>query len=265
MSRIRAACVKMGYYIKTQLEYALERKGAKVYALGIFLACLMANLSMTAFRDIIYGMNDGTFAYNLIMFAKGFFWIPYYTMIAVASMAFGDKYPDPRIRDKSTIGLNRTDIFFGKFATALILLGIYVLIATAVFLLITPLFQVHDGTIDAAVILDFVEAVLMALPLFVAGLSIGNMFLFSCRKKEQAYVFFALFVIVLPRIIMLLATDRFNILPFVWISKFLITPQFQTMQFYATRDIPKMVISGALYTALSCAIGCINFNRREFD
>ena len=159
----------MVYYIKSQLRRSLADKYFRLFVFGILLAVLVANLSMTAFRNIIYGMNDGTFAYNLIMFAKGFFWIPYYATIFIADEVIGSTYPDPRLRDKSTIGLKRRDIYLGKFITELIVLFICAVLATLFFLIITPLFQVHAGTIDLSVILDFIEAELLAMPLLSPG------------------------------------------------------------------------------------------------
>ena len=176
----------MVYYIKTQLNRSLTDKYFRLFIIGILSAVIVANLSMTAFRDIIYGMNDGTFAYNLIMFAKGFFWIPYYATIFVADEVIGPEYPDPRIRDKSTSGLTRKHIYFGKLITGIIVLLLCAVIATVAFLVITPLFQVHDGTIDMTVILDFLEAVILAMPLFIAGLSIAVMFCFARTPRRKA-------------------------------------------------------------------------------
>ena len=254
----------MIYYIKSQLSKALKRKYTRYYFFGIVAVCLLANFAMSAFRNLLYGMNDGTYGYNLIMFAKGFFWVPYYTCIFISDIVFGENYPDPRIRDKSTIGLSRTNIYLGKFITEFIMLVIYALIALIAFLVITPVFQVHDGTIDLSVMVDFAQSVLVAFPLFVVGISVGNMFFFSTKTKKKAYILYGACVIVLPRLIMLLATDSFRITPFVWIRDWLITPQFQTLQFYATRDVPKIIITSVLYTIVTCVIGSRNFKKREF-
>ena len=174
----------MAYYSRSELKKAVHRKGFRLYMIGIVVVCLLANLAMSAFRNIIYGMNDGTFAYNLIMFAEGFFWVPYYSCIFIADIVFGESCPDPRIRDKSTIGLSRTDIFFGKFISELILLLLYSLLAIVAFLVITPIFQVHDGTIDLSVIVDFIVAVLLAMPLIVSGLAIGICFYFPAKTRR---------------------------------------------------------------------------------
>ncbi len=254
----------MIYYIRTQLNNALKRKYTRYYFFGIVAMCLLANSAMSAFRSILYGMNDGTYASNLIIFAKGFFWVPYYSCIFIADIVFGESYPNPRIRDKSTIGLTRTHIYLGKFVSGLIMLLLYALIAVIVFLVITPIFQVHDGTIDISVMLDFVQSVVIAFPLLVFGVSVSNMFLFSAKTKKQAYILFCTCVIVLPRIIMLLATDSFRIIPLVWVRDWLITPQFQTLQFYATRDVPKIIITSVIYTIITCIIGIRNFKKREF-
>ncbi len=254
----------MIYYIKTQFGRSLTDKYFRVFIIGILAAVLVANLSMTAFRDIIYGMNDGTFAYNLIMFAKGFFWLPYYALIFVADEVIGSSYPDPRLRDKSTIGLTRKHIFFGKLITEILVLFVCALFATVAFLVITPVFQVHDGTIDIAVIMDFLEAVLLAMPLFIAGISIANMFCFAFIPRKKAILMFFLFVVVIPRGIMLLATDSFAVPPAIFIRNILLTPQFQELQFYATRNVPKVLISSLIYFILSSAYGVYCFEKREF-
>lgn len=254
----------MIYYIKSQLQRSLTDKYFKIFIIGILAAVLLANLSMTAFRDIIYGMNDGTFAYNLIMFAKGFFWLPYYATIFIADEVIGPEYPDPRIRDKSTIGLSRRHIFYGKFITEVLVLIICAVFATVAFLVITPIFQVHDGTINASVIIDFAEAVLLAMPLFIAGVSIGNMFCFSILPRKKAIFAFFFFVVAVPRAIMLLATDGIRFIPAVMIRNFLLTPQFQELQFYATRNVPKIIISSIIYVVFSCLYGAYSFDKKEF-
>ncbi len=254
----------MIYYIKTQLNKSLKDRYFKYFIVGILSAVIVANLSMTAFRDIIYGMNDGTFAYNLIMFAKGFFWIPYYAMIFVADEVIGKSYPDPRIRDKSTIGLNRKHMYFGKLITGMLVLLFCAVFATVSFLVITPIFQVHDGTIDLSVILDFLEAVIFAMPLFIAGLSIATMFCFVFVFRKKAFIAFFLSVVLIPRIIMLLATDGIRFYPAVLLKNILLTPQFQELQFFATRNVPKVVVSSIIYIVLSSAYGVYSFEKKEF-
>ncbi len=168
----------MLYYINTELKKALKKKYTRYYPIGIILTALLANAAMSTFRNIYYGTNDGTFAYNLIMFAKGFFWIPYYACWFAADNVFGEEYPNPLIRDKSTIGLSRTKMYFGKLIVSEIIMCLCAIFATVAFLLITWVFQTHDGTIDMTVVLDFVEAVLITMPLFITGVSISNAFLF---------------------------------------------------------------------------------------
>ena len=118
------------------------------------------------------------------MFAKGFFWIPYYSCIVLADIVFGETYPDPRIRNRSNRGLGRAGIYFGKLIAEWLLLFIFAVITTILFLAITAVFQIHDGTIDSAVVLDFIQNVAYAFPLLMAGVSISNMFLFLFDGKK---------------------------------------------------------------------------------
>ncbi len=254
----------MTYYVASELNKALHSKYARYIALGILIACLLANISMTTFRDILYGMSDGTFAYNLIMFAKGFFWLPYYCCIFIADLVFGPEYPDPHLRNKATIGLRRYQIYFGKLIAALVCMVVYATIACVLFLLVTALFQVHDGTINAPVVLDFLKNVLIAMPMLAVGVSLGIMFLFCFPVKKQAFFWFFITVVIFPRLVMLLATDNIRVGIMVALRELLITPQFHSMQYYATLNLPKIIISSFIYLAVSSAIGCIRFQKKKF-
>ena len=253
----------MRYYIGSEVKNALHKRYTLGYVVGIVVLCVLANLSMICFRSI-YGMNDGSFAYNLIIFAEGVFVIPYYTCIVIADIVFGKEYPDPRIRDKSTIGLSRTKIYFGKLLAILILSFMLMLVAIVLFIGITFLFQFNDGTIDLLMIMDFLEKLVVALPLWIAGISIGNMFLFASRNKKRAFIGFFLLIILIPRVIMFLAAEPFVLPPFTWITKILITPEFNALQFYFTMNAKKDYLLGFVYTALSCGYGVWKFNKREF-
>ncbi len=254
----------MIYYIITEVKHAIKRKLCRNYFICIVIACLLANLSITVFRDLLYGINDGTYAYNLIMFAKGFFWIPYYSCIFLADMVFGEKYPNPRIRNRSNRGLGRTKIYLGKLISEWLLLLMFTIITAVLFLTITTVFQVHDGTIDSSVVIDFIQNVSYAFPLLMAGVSLSNMFLFLFDKKKKAYLFYVIFVVIIPRVIMLLSTDSIALAPMHAIRELLLTPQFQSLQFYATLDIPRIIISSVIYIIISTVIGCIGFKRKRF-
>lgn len=253
----------MKYYIGSEVKNALHKRYTLGYILGIVVLCVLANLSMICFRSI-YGMNDGSFASNLIIFAEGFFAIPYYSSIFIADIIFGKEYPDPRIRDKSTIGLSRTKLYLGKFFSILVLALLFMIVAIIGFIGITFLFQFHDGTIDLWTILDFLEKVVVALPLFVAGVAIGNMFLFASRNKKQAFIGYFITILVIPRLIMFLAAEPFVLPPFTYITKILITPEFNALQFYFTMNAKKDYILGIVYTLLACGIGIWRFNKKEF-
>ena len=256
----------MIYYIYSETARALKSRYARYYILGILAASVMANLAMIGFRDMIYGTNDGTYGYNIIMFAGGFFWVPYYSCIFIADMVFGKDYPDPYIRDKSTRGLKRHHIFFGKLISEWLMLFIFVIAAFVIFVSVSVVFQLSAGPIEGEIILEFAQNLLSAVPLFMAGVAIANMFLFMISKKTGAYVVFAAAVIVIPRMIMMFAASPFCVTAFKWIKdKLMLTPQFTALQFFATRNVPQIIISSAVYIIIAGITGCICYNRKVFE
>lgn len=251
-------------YIKSEVKNALKSRYSRIYLIGIAAVCILANLSMVAFRDIIYGTNDGTQAYNLIMFAGSFFWIPYYTMIFIADMVFGKTYPDPYLRNRSNIGLKRYQQYFGKLIAGFLMLLIFVAVAFVLFIGISFFFQISAGAMSAAVISDFALTLLLSIPLFTTGLIFAFVFLFMFENKKIAFAAFFILVAGIERLIMILGSEHMGLGVFAWIREnMLITPQFTTLQFYATRDVPKVFITSIVYIAVGSALGCICFLKND--
>ena len=256
----------MLYYILNETLQTLKSKYARYYLLGLLAVSILANLAMIGFRDMIYGTNDGTYGYNIIMFAGGFFWVPYYSCIFIADMVFGKDYPDPHLRDRTTVGLKRHHIFFGKLISDYILLAIYSVAAFLIFITVSVVFQLSAGAIEMEIIKEFAFNLLVAFPLFMAGVTIGNMFLFMFRKKVRAFTAYIITVVIIPRIIMFFGAAPFSVAFLRSIKdKVLLTPQFTALQFYATRDIPKILVSSAIYIAAACTIGCICYSKKVFE
>lgn len=250
-------------YTLTQTLAALKKRYTLFYICGIVVLCLLANIAMLAFRTI-YGMNDGSFGYNLIVFAEGVFVIPYYSCIFLSDIIFGKEYPNPYIRDKYTVGLHRWQIYIGKLIASILMGAVLFFIAFGVLILTTMLFCMNDGTIDTWVVLDFLEKASVALPLWIAGLSIGQMFLFAFDDKKKSFIGFYVLVLLIPRAIMLLASEKIHFAPCVWLSGILLTPQFNALQFFFTMDRGKAIITGLIYTVISTALGITLFYRKKF-
>lgn len=253
----------MGYYIINEISSAIKRKGTYIYIAGIAILCLLANLAMLAFRTI-YGMNDGSYAYNLILFAEWVFIIPYYSTVLIVDIIMGKEYPNPHIKTKVTIGLNRIQLYLGKLIAELVVAAIFMLSAIVLFLGITVLLS-SDGTIGLWTILDFCQKVLIAIPLWVAGCSIANACFFIFPQKKKAFITFLGIVLLLPRIIMFLASERIHIGVFVWMKEYLlITPRFGELQYYYTLNLPLIIGLGVAYIVLSTVIGIVAFQKKEF-
>lgn len=256
----------MGSYIARELRAALKRRYTYAYVLGILVLCLLANIAVMAFRTI-YGTNEGTYAYNLIEYATWCFVIPYYSCIFIADMAFGKTYPNPHIKDNITKNLNRTKIYFSKLITEIVLASFFVLIAFVMLISITTIFQFRDGTISAYTIQDFAEKMLYAVPIWVAGISFGNMFLFLFENKKKAYACFFVLTFAIPRVIMQLAAEPLELVPFKFLRTYLITQNFSLLPYPAdpARNIPLTIALGLIYAAIACVIGVVSYNRKKVD
>lgn len=256
----------MGSYIAREWKRALKRRYTYAYVLGIFALCLLANIAVMAFRTI-YGTNEGTYAYNLIEYATWCFVLPYYSCIFIADMGFGKGYPNPFIKDNLTKNLNRTQIYFSKLIAEIMLAAVFLIIAFVLLISITTVFQFKDGTISAYMIQDFAEKMVYATPLWIAGISFGNMFLFLFEDKKKAYIGYFTLTFVLERIIMQLAAEPLELEAFKWIRTYLVTQNFSLLPYPAdpARSIPLTIALGFIYAAIACIIGIICYKKKKVD
>ncbi len=253
-------------YIWHEFKRSLRSAYSFKYIAGIIAVCIAANLAMIAFRDYVYGTNDGTYGYNIIMFAGGFFWLPYYTTIFIADIVFGRTYPDPFIKDAITKYLRRPKLYIGKLIACWLMLAVYVLLSFVFFIGFSTLFQLSTGSLSMDVVKEFAVNVLCATPLLAAGCSLGMMCLYCMDRKRQAFILFWVLTILVPRGIMLLGAEPLSIGIFKLIKdKVLLTPQFTTLQFFASRDVPLILITSSVYIILSTLVGGYVFCRKRID
>ena len=253
-------------YIARDLKDALHRKSTYAYVIGILAICLIANIAVVAFR-MIYGTNEGTYAYNIIEYATWCFVLPYYSCIFIADLGFGKTYPNPQIKDKVTKNMSRSAIYVSKLISELILAVIFLVIAFIVLIGTTTLFQFKDGTISFYSIKDFVSKMVIALPLWFAGVAFGNMFLFIFEKKKKAYIGFFILTLIIPRIIMFLAAEPLSIPVFRFIRTYLISQNFSLLPYPAdpARNVPLTVITGILYAVIASIIGIVFYKKKKVN
>ena len=256
----------MFQYIARDLKTALHRRYTYAYVIGIFALCLIANIAVVAFR-MIYGTNEGTYAYNIIVYTTWCFVIPYYSCIFIADMGFGKVYPNPQIKDKITKNMSRTQIYLSKLITELILAFIFMVIAFVLLIGITTVFHFADGTVRVSDIKDFVGKMMIAVPLWCAGVSFGNMFLFIFEDKRWAYTCYYVLTLLLPRIVMALAAEPLSLKPFKFIRTFLISQNFSLMPYPAdpARNVPLTVALGIIYLVISSLIGASFYHKKKVE
>ena len=65
---------------------------------------------------------------------------------------------------------------------------------------------------------------------------------------------------------MLLGAEPLSIGVFKFIKdKVLLTPQFTTLQFFASRNVPQILISSVIYIIITTLVGGVTFCRKRID
>ena len=252
--------------ILSELKKSLGQKYTYMYFAGIIILVLIANIAVVAFR-IIYGANEGTYAYNLLEYATWCFIIPYYTCIFIADIGKGEKYPDPCIKNGTTSGLSRSQMYLSKLIVSFIIGIIFMIVAIIALLGITSLFQLRDGGLTSYAVSDFFEKMFIAMPIWYAGVSFGMMFLIIFEKKKYAMLSYFGLTLVIPRIIMFFAAEPFKIAVFRLIRKYTLTQNMSLIPYPAdpSRNVTLTIVLGLLYGTIATVIGCICYNRKKLS
>ena len=252
-------------YIIREFNSAIHRKYTYAYLLGILVLCIVANAAVVGFR-MIYGTNEGTYAYNLMVYATWCFVIPYYTCIFIADMIFGKEYPNPLIKDKDTKNLSRVQIYLSKLIASIVLALVFAVITFVVLLITTSLFQINEGFVKGYEIKSFLNKMAIAIPLWIAGIAFGNMFLFVFENKKKAFIGFFVLVLVIPRLIMLFAAEPFKWALFKFLRTYTITQNFSLIPYPAdpARNVPLTIALGIIYAVISTVVGIVVYKKKSF-
>ncbi len=254
----------MFQYIARDFKTALHRRYTYAYVIGIFALCLIANIAVVAFR-MVYGTNEGTYAYNILNYTTWCFVVPYYSCMFIADMGFGKVYPNPQIKDKITKNMSRTAIYFSKLITELLLGLLFLVIAFVLLIGITAVFHFADGTVRLYDVKDFVGKMLIAIPLWGAGVSFGNMFLFLFEDKKKAYAGYYVLTLLVPRLIMALAAEPVSLGPFRFLRRYLISQGFGLLPYPADpeRNVALIVTVAIIYGLIACVVGAAYYHKKQ--
>lgn len=252
-------------YVLREIRTALRRKMTLVITIAIVAACFLSNLAVMAFT-VVYGSNiDGVRAYNVLEFATWVFWVPYLITILMSHTVFGTECPNPHIKDNITKDMSRTGIYIGKLLAAAVCAFFYMIIAVAAFLLATFVFH---SDMKLSNVKDFLSKTALAIPLWMAGISIGMMFLFMFRNKIKAYVGFYVLTFALPMLVTFLSEDQFSFAPFFRTVRVLFVKQsFSHIPYTAdpSRNVYFIAGQGIVYAIIAAVIGIVIYKKKDFN
>jgi hypothetical protein len=106
----------------------------------------------------------------------------------------------------------------------------------------------------------------LALPLFLAGVSIATMFMFGFRRRKKAYIWFYVITLVIPQAILLLAKDPPGLMLFKAVRPFTIAQSFRLIPYPSSpeRSVPLIIALGFAYTVVSTVVGIVVYNKKRF-
>ena len=243
--------------IGREIDTALQRKNTYWYAIGIVALCIIANVAVVAFRGV-YGANEGTYAYNIMEYGVWSFVVAYLSCIYISDIVFGKEYP----KDEDYEGLSRIQIYIVKLVASAALALVFLVIAYVVFIAVTSIFQFKDGAVTSVSIRSFCDKLFLALPLFIAGIAFGNMFLFSIKNKKWAYAGFFIVTFAIPRAIILLSTEA-GAKICLYIKPYLISQCFMLIPYPTNpdRNVALIISLGFIYAIISTIIGICLYSR----
>ena len=245
--------------IFTEFNTAIKRKYTLVYLLSLAALVILANTAVVAFR-VIYGDNEGTFAYNLLEYATWCFVIPYYSCIFISDIVF-----DKGLPAKSQESSVPFRLYITKLISSILLAAVFLVAAFAFLIGVTALFQISDGGLKSYMILSFTNKMVLAIPSWFGGICFANASLFIHSKKKNAFISYFIITLVIPRIIMFFAAEPFRIAAFRFLRKFTITQNISLIPYPAdpSRSVPLTIALGLVYGLIACAVGIVFYAKKS--
>jgi hypothetical protein len=124
----------------------------------------------------------------------------------------------------------------------------------------------NDKTLGTDAIKTFCDKMFLALPLFLAGVSFGTMFMFGFRVRKKAYIGYYLTTLVVPQLILFLAKDPPGLGLFKAVRPYIISQCFRLIPYPSSpeRSVPLIIGLGFFYTVASTVVGIIVYNKKKF-
>lgn len=233
-----------------EINRAFKKKYTLYYLLSLAALVILANTAVVAFR-LIYGENEGTFAYNLLEYATWCFVIPYYSCIFIADIVYGKGLTE--LKDNNSF----IKMYITKLIASIVLAAVFLIAAFAFLIGVTALFQISDGGLSGYMILGFTRKMVLAIPSWFAGVCFAIMSLFVFSRKKIAFIVFFVITLVIPRIVMFFAAEPFRIAAFRLLRKYTITQNISLIPYPAdpARSVPLTIALGIIYGFIACVIG----------
>ncbi len=183
-------------YIKSEIYRIFHNKSSYLFIIICSLLLMSSNILLAIMKH-----QDQTFGYATTNFAFSFVYsqmsILFILCIMVASITFGNEYGYHTMKNSVSYGINRKDIYLGKFIVQIIYAIAAFLIILGVYVLTGYLLLENTGSDDLRLLL---MTALISLPQFIFAIAVTNCFLFAIDSSGAAIAASCGAMIVLPQL-----------------------------------------------------------------
>ena len=244
-------------YIKSELYRTKYRKNSYIFILICSILAILGSVGLLRMREYEHFYMDIV----IEMCIQAFSIIYFFTLLIVDNV-FSEEYKHHTLKNTVASGISRSKIYLGKFITEIIYAIISFTIIVLVLLLSSYLILGADVGIGN-ILKDFGLRIVMAFPIWVAGISIANCLAFIVKNNTFFAVCFMLLMFVPSKTIAIVSLFKpwvaklTNWLPSTYVSDLIVNNGF------SVELLGKCYGIAILYIILSIVIGMSIFNRRE--
>ncbi|MCI9413673.1 MAG: ABC transporter permease [Clostridiales bacterium] len=251
-------------YIRSELYRTFRRKYTFLM-IGIpALLCIAANLMIFAMlhtggtiHSTAESPVNGDFMLNML--TPTIIFLVYFGVFLVVDCVFSDEHKNQTLKNVVSFGYTRTQIYFGKLITQLLLALLTMVIVFATFAL-SAFLLLGIGSLTET-LQWYGYQLLHAFPIWLAGLAIANMLYFTVKGSLVVPVYLGL-VLFLPFLVLNQMAARL----WPWFQKLLPYLMFNMLDGSNASGPEGLLwpwVIGLGWTVLATAFGVILFRRRE--
>lgn len=187
-------------YIKSEVYRNLRSKGNYIFLFSCMAFVIFLNVVLVLFakQDPKFPYANTYFSFTSLYSSMTF---PLTLCLILAATVFGQEHKNHTLKNAISYGIERHNIYFGKFIVLIFIALINLVLISGAFIISGLLLLENSGAIYLQ---ELIRALAACTPLFLISVTVAYCFLFAFESETTAAVWWLVIMVIAPKVFELL-------------------------------------------------------------